>query len=110
MTNAELSLFHDKDYIKTIETISKFSESELIEKNGWPTVFTNEHTNNSARTSVGSLLNIVQAVLDKEITSGLALIRPPGHHAEIDAAMGFCIFNNVAVAANFVREHSNLMR
>ncbi|KAI8070048.1 hypothetical protein BC940DRAFT_325729 [Gongronella butleri] len=53
----------------------------------------------SAKVAVGSLLNLVDAIVEGRLTNGFALIRPPGHHAEDSGAMGFCFFNNVAVAA-----------
>jgi hypothetical protein len=41
-------------------------------------------------------------VASKELNSAAAIIRPPGHHAEPDEAMGFCLFNNVAIAASYL--------
>ena len=52
----------------------------------------------SALLASGSLLNVVDAVCNEEVTRGVAIIRPPGHHAEADEACGFCLFNNVALA------------
>ena len=57
----------------------------------------------AARLAAGSLLACCEAILGGEVQSGFALVRPPGHHAERDRAMGFCFFNNVAVAAAFLR-------
>jgi len=63
--------------------------------------------------ATGSLLNLCDAVINGRVKNGFALIRPPGHHAEpgislvgittncTDAAMGFCIYNNVGVAAKW---------
>lgn len=53
----------------------------------------------SARLAAGIGLELVERVLDGRARSGFALVRPPGHHARPDAGMGFCIFNNIAIAA-----------
>ncbi len=52
-----------------------------------------------ARLAAGAAVDLARAVARGEAASGLAAVRPPGHHAEADRAMGFCLFNNVAVAA-----------
>ncbi|GIW40644.1 MAG: histone deacetylase [Candidatus Binatia bacterium] len=57
-----------------------------------------------ARLAVGGVLNLVDAVLRGEADCGFAAVRPPGHHAERNRAMGFCLFNNVAVAAAYLRK------
>ncbi|HSF99831.1 MAG TPA: histone deacetylase [Vicinamibacterales bacterium] len=60
--------------------------------------------------AAGGAIELVDAVLDGEIDSGFAALRPPGHHAEADRAMGFCFFNNVAVAAEHLRSKRGLER
>jgi acetoin utilization deacetylase AcuC-like enzyme len=66
------------------------------------TTFDPERSPKEARLATGSLLNLCDAVITGRVKNGFALIRPPGHHAEPDAAMGFCIYNNVGVAAKWV--------
>ena len=61
--------------------------------------FTNEHTVDCALLAAGVTLQCVDAVVAGRAHSSAALVRPPGHHAECGCAMGFCHFNNVAVAA-----------
>lgn len=56
-----------------------------------------------AKLSVGGALRLADEVMLKNIKNGFALIRPPGHHAEYDIAMGFCIFNNVAILARYLQ-------
>jgi acetoin utilization deacetylase AcuC-like enzyme len=58
----------------------------------------------AARLAAGSLLVVCEAVLAGQVDNGFALVRPPGHHAERDRAMGFCLFNNVATAAAWLRQ------
>ena len=53
--------------------------------------------------AAGATLALAQGVINEEISNGFALVRPPGHHAEYDQAMGFCILNNVAILARYLR-------
>ncbi|GAA5806564.1 hypothetical protein HPULCUR_012102 [Helicostylum pulchrum] len=62
------------------------------------TTFHPLHSSLSARVAAGALINLVQPIIQGQMRNGFALVRPPGHHAENDAAMGFCFYNNVAVA------------
>ncbi|KAG1221624.1 hypothetical protein G6F35_005862 [Rhizopus arrhizus] len=62
------------------------------------TTFHPLHTSLSARIAAGALLSLVDPIVNGQLRNGFALIRPPGHHAESDTAMGFCFYNNVAVA------------
>jgi len=64
------------------------------------TTFHPLHSSTAARLAAGALLNVVDHVVQGRVKNGFALIRPPGHHAEEDEAMGFCFFNNVGVAAS----------
>ena len=57
----------------------------------------------AARLAAGGLVGLCDAVLAGEVANGMALVRPPGHHAERGRAMGFCFFNNVAIAAAHLR-------
>ncbi|XP_059083212.1 histone deacetylase 4-like isoform X1 [Tigriopus californicus] len=59
-------------------------------------------TPSAVRTAVGSVVELSQKVARGELRNGYALVRPPGHHAELDEAMGFCYFNSVGIAAKQV--------
>jgi acetoin utilization deacetylase AcuC-like enzyme len=60
----------------------------------------------TARLAAGGVLQVIDAVVERRAADGFAFVRPPGHHAESDRAMGFCLFNNVAVgAAHLRRKH-----
>ncbi|CAN5702966.1 class II histone deacetylase [soil metagenome] len=60
--------------------------------------------------AAGGALVGIDAVMDGTVTNVYALLRPPGHHAEPDKAMGFCFFNNVAIAARYAQERYGLKR
>lgn len=63
--------------------------------------YTSQSSFEIALKAAGSIVSMVEPLLAGEIDNGFALVRPPGHHAESSRAMGFCLFNNVAVAAQF---------
>ena len=63
-----------------------------------------------AQLAVGGVLKTVDAVMKGTIDNAFAAIRPPGHHAESDRAMGFCLFNNIAIAARYLQQNWNLKR
>lgn len=63
-----------------------------------------------ARLAAGACTKAVDSIVSGEASNGFALVRPPGHHAETDRVSGFCIFNNVAVAARQAQVEHNLKR
>lgn len=68
------------------------------------------HSVPAALTAAGAAVQAVECVLSGEFRRGFGLVRPPGHHAEADRAMGFCLFNNVAVAAATALQQHALQR
>ena len=63
-----------------------------------------------ARLAVGAAFEAVDAVMDARVDTAFCAVRPPGHHAERDRAMGFCLFNSVVIAARYVQERYHLRR
>jgi acetoin utilization deacetylase AcuC-like enzyme len=63
-----------------------------------------------ARLAAGGLLELLDRVMAGELRNGFALVRPPGHHAERGRAMGFCLFNNVAIGAAYLRQRHRIER
>ncbi len=58
----------------------------------------------ASKDAVGSIITAIDGVQNKEFKNAFCAVRPPGHHAEKEKAMGFCIFNNIAVGANYLIE------
>lgn len=63
-----------------------------------------------ARLAAGAVINAVDAVMARRMVHAFCAVRPPGHHTEHDHSMGFCMFNNVAIAAQYLLDHHNLTR
>jgi acetoin utilization deacetylase AcuC-like enzyme len=95
-TVEELCLNHTTDYIQAIQAKSLQEQGGDA---GEEATFSHG-AYEIARLSVGGVLALCEAVMHGEVPCGYALVRPPGHHALPDKGMGFCIFNNVAIAAH----------
>ncbi|GFS12563.1 histone deacetylase [Elysia marginata] len=110
---AELLRIHSEEYIQDLVATETMEEEELSSfpmRKLYMSIYMNKRSLYCALLSCGSVLNLVEAILTKQTQSGVAIVRPPGHHAECTKAMGFCFFNNVAVAAKFAQHHFSLKR
>lgn len=67
-------------------------------------IYFNDLTFDASLLSVGGAIETCLAVLRRDVKNAVAVIRPPGHHAEHDKAMGFCLFNNACVAARVCQQ------
>lgn len=101
----ELSWVHDKEYISLIE-------SSAQRGGGWLDADTvmSPASYKAALFAAGGLIRGVDAVIQGDVESAFALVRPPGHHATSREAMGFCLFNNVAIAAKHALANLHLDR
>ena len=93
-----LEITHNSDYIKFVE--KSFPEKGLSFLDGDTIV--SPGSREAASDAVGSIITAIDGVQNKEFKNAFCAVRPPGHHAEKNKAMGFCIFNNVAVGANYL--------
>ncbi len=91
---------HTKDYIKQVSL--SFPQSGLKFLDGDTVV--SPGSKDATKDAVGSIISAIDGVEKKEFKNAFCCVRPPGHHAEKEKAMGFCIFNNVAVGANYLIE------
>ncbi len=101
----ELEMVHTPEYISQIERVAERG-------GGWldPDTVMCPKSYEVALYAAGGVLTAVEAVMKGEVNSAFALVRPPGHHATQNRAMGFCIFNNIAIAAKFALANFNLNR
>ena len=93
-TQQELELGHTEKHIATIR-----GDTGIIDGIVGPDAYKNPKSWNAARLAVGSTIELCHCLADGSATNGFAFVRPPGHHALKNMAMGFCLFNNVALAA-----------
>ena len=101
-TREQIARVHGVRYIDDIESASP--EEGLIYLD--PDTALNPHTVDAAFHAAGAVVNAVDIVMAGECQTAFCAVRPPGHHAERSRAMGFCLFNNVAVgAAHALAEH-----
>jgi len=101
----ELLLVHDAHYI---DRVLDTAEKPRVRFD--PDTVTSPKTYKAAWMAAGGVMEAIRAVFAEEIRNGFALIRPPGHHALRDRAMGFCIFNNVAIGARYALKAHHLQR
>lgn len=97
-THEELLTTHTAAHVDRIEATARREYAQLD-----PDTYTSQASAEAARLAAGGLVALTGEVVSGALSNGFALLRPPGHHAEADRAMGFCLFNNVAVAAQVAR-------
>ncbi|XP_023558334.1 histone deacetylase 10 [Octodon degus] len=110
-SEAELSLVHSPEYVDLVRRTQTLGTEELQALSGqYDAVYFHPSTFHCARLAAGAALQLVDAVLTGTAHNGLALVRPPGHHSQRAAANGFCVFNNVAIAAEHAKRKHGLCR
>jgi acetoin utilization deacetylase AcuC-like enzyme len=101
----ELLWIHSPEYIDSLAATAG-DESTYLD----PDTQTSAGSYEAALLAAGGLCQAITMVVRGELQNAFALVRPPGHHAERDRAMGFCLFNNVAIGARFAQEKLKLKR
>ena len=94
---------HSSEYIDLVS--KSFPENGLAFLDGDTVV--SPGSKEATKDAVGSIITAIDGVQQKEFKNAFCAVRPPGHHAEKDKAMGFCIYNNVAVGANYLIKKYN---
>ncbi len=96
-TEDELCRVHSPDFVKSLSKL-RGADAHVD-----PDTFVGPESVDVAELAAGGLLALTEAVLDGPVRQGIALVRPPGHHARPSGAMGFCLYNNAALAAAHAR-------
>ena len=104
-TREEIALCHGVQYIEVVERTSHLDRFDFD-----PDTHTSRDSFSTALLAAGGVLTAVEAVLEGAAENAFALVRPPGHHALPNRAMGFCFFNNVAIGCEWLLRRRGLKR
>ena len=99
-----LKITHNSNYVSEVE--KSFPKKGLFFLDGDTIV--SPGSKEASSDAVGSIITAIDGVQNREFQNAFCAVRPPGHHAEKNKAMGFCIYNNVAVGANYLLEKYKL--
>ncbi|HBF44003.1 MAG TPA: histone deacetylase [Desulfobacteraceae bacterium] len=101
----ELLLIHSPEYVDRVAATEGRDFTSLD-----PDTATSSGSYEAALLAAGGLCQAISMVMSGELDNAFALVRPPGHHAERSRAMGFCLFNNVAIGARYAQESYHIKR
>ncbi|AAS51704.2 ADL216Cp [Eremothecium gossypii ATCC 10895] len=111
-TEEEILTVHSKEHVEFLKTTNTMDREQLLkETEAGDSVYYNNDSLISARLSCGGAIEACKAVVEGRVKNAMAVVRPPGHHAEPGVAGGFCLFSNVAVAAqNILKNYPESVR
>ena len=105
ISQPRLERVHDPRYVEQVQRVAARGGGHLDMD-----TYVSPGSYEAARLAAGGLVEATRAVLDGEVENAFALVRPPGHHALRNRGMGFCLFNNVAIAARYALAERGLSR
>lgn len=105
-TEDDLLAVHDPGHLKRLSRVAEIGTPTMF----GPDTYVLPDSYAIAVLAAGAVLRVVDAVMGRQATNGLAAVRPPGHHATRDEAMGFCLLNNVAIAARYAQRQYGVRR
>ncbi|MGZ8227575.1 MAG: histone deacetylase family protein [Methylococcaceae bacterium] len=104
-TKQQINLIHPFEHINAVRTAVEQGKHYLD-----PDTVLSPGSEKAAFRAVGAVCDAVDKILTGKADNAFCAVRPPGHHAEPERAMGFCLFNNIAIAAEYARKHYHLER
>ena len=104
-TVTEVSAIHSTSQIEQVAEIAR-SGGEYLD----PDTYVSSDSYEAALNAAGAPLTAIDLIMDKKADNAFCLVRPPGHHATPEKGMGFCLFNNVAIAAKYIQSKYSLDR
>uniref|UniRef100_A0A8D2J0I6 Protein deacetylase HDAC6 n=1 Tax=Varanus komodoensis TaxID=61221 RepID=A0A8D2J0I6_VARKO len=100
----ELRMCHSLAYVEEVKSTAAMKPRDLHRQGDrYNSIYICANSYECARLATGSAFSAVEAVLSGKVQNAVAIVRPPGHHAESDTACGFCFFNSVALAARYAQ-------
>jgi acetoin utilization deacetylase AcuC-like enzyme len=109
---ADIALAHDAELIDTLDALNQKLQTSPTARYAQidPDTSLNRHTWNAVRRAAGAAIAATNAVMAGQLNNAFCAVRPPGHHATYSRAMGFCVFNSIAIAAKHALERHGLER
>jgi len=104
-TEEEVSAIHSTSQIEQVAEIARSGGGYLD-----PDTYVSSDSYEAALNAVGAPITAIDLIMDKKADNAFCLVRPPGHHATPEKGMGFCLFNNIAIAAKYIQSRYNLDR
>jgi acetoin utilization deacetylase AcuC-like enzyme len=101
----DIALVHSRDYILHIEEVCKRGSSSLD-----PDTMVSKDSYKAALFAAGGVIKGIDLVINGGFSNAFCMVRPPGHHARPSQAMGFCLFNNIAIGARYLQNKYNITR
>jgi len=106
VTRAQLLRAHTADHLATMDRVMPKQGYARLD----PDTIVSPDTMQAAMRAAGAVVSAVDLIMNGEMNNAFCSVRPPGHHAESDRALGFCVFNNIAVGVTHALEEYDLKR
>ncbi|XP_058873078.1 LOW QUALITY PROTEIN: histone deacetylase 6 [Acipenser ruthenus] len=110
-TEEELLLVHSPEYVAQMRSTQHMGQEELQSlSDTFDSIYIHPESFHCACLAAGSVLQLVDTVMTAQLRNGFSIARPPGHHAQRDQMNGYCMFNNLAIAARYAKQRYHLTR